>query len=348
MSEIVKLEHVAKIFRRGRLWGSREEIFALRDVTLSVIEGERISIVGESGSGKTTLARIIAGFEKPTHGVVYWFGKKVDELSRSEQTKLRAKIQYVHQDPYSSLNPSRTVYSILADPLRRHYDGDVNERVVELLKLVKLTPPEYFLNKYPYHLSGGMRQRLAIARALTASPNLIIADEPVSMIDMSLRVSVLDVFLDLNRRMNLATVMISHDIALAYYFTMNGGRLCVMYGGRILEEGESDKLITNPLHPYTRLLLLATPQHQREYAELRLNEMKKYFLPELRRIELMEGGSQACPYIARCPFAVDKCREGVELKKVEPRHYVACTRIDELPSWIPLPWFRPKVTTWTG
>jgi peptide/nickel transport system ATP-binding protein len=338
MSEIVKLENVSKVFRRGGIL-RKESIWAVKNASLTIALGSRIAVVGESGSGKTTLARIITGFEKPSEGYVYWFGKRVDELPKKDFEKLRKKIQYVHQDPYTSLNPVRTVYDTLADPLRKHGVDNVEEKVKELLRLVKITPPEYFFNKFPYHLSGGMRQRLAVARALTASPQLIVADEPISMVDMSLRVSVLDVLLGLNREVGLAVMMISHDIAAAYYFAREGGLLHVMYGGRIIECGPSEKVVSNPFHPYTRLLLLATPQHKRSFFQERISMMAKYASAKSGTALGAGGGVDACPYVARCPFAAPECESPIELKEIEAGHYVACKRVDALPEWTPPPWY---------
>jgi peptide/nickel transport system ATP-binding protein len=338
MSEIVKLENVSKVFRRGGIL-RKESIWAVKNASLTIALGSRIAVVGESGSGKTTLARIITGFEKPSEGYVYWFGKRVDELPKKDFEKLRKKIQYVHQDPYTSLNPVRTVYDTLADPLRKHGVDNVEEKVKELLRLVKITPPEYFFNKFPYHLSGGMRQRLAVARALTASPQLIVADEPISMVDMSLRVSVLDVLLGLNREVGLAVMMISHDIAAAYYFAREGGLLHVMYGGRIIECGPSEKVVSNPFHPYTRLLLLATPQHKRSFFQERISMMARYASAKSGTALGAGGGVDACPYVARCPFAAPECESPIELKEIEAGHYVACKRVDALPEWTPPPWY---------
>jgi peptide/nickel transport system ATP-binding protein len=338
MSEIVKLENVSKVFRRGGIL-RKESVWAVKNASLTIALGSRIAVVGESGSGKTTLARIITGFEKPSEGYVYWFGKRVDELPKKDFEKLREKIQYVHQDPYTSLNPVRTVYDTLADPLRKHGVDNVEEKVKELLRLVKITPPEYFFNKFPYHLSGGMRQRLAVARALTASPQLIVADEPISMVDMSLRVSVLDVLLGLNREVGLAVMMISHDIAAAYYFAREGGLLHVMYGGRIIECGPSEKVVSNPFHPYTRLLLLATPQHKRSFFQERISMMARYASAKSGTALGAGGGVDACPYVARCPFAAPECESPIELKEIEAGHYVACKRVDALPEWTPPPWY---------
>jgi peptide/nickel transport system ATP-binding protein len=338
MSEIVKLENVSKVFRRGGIL-RKESVWAVKNASLTIALGSRIAVVGESGSGKTTLARIITGFEKPSEGYVYWFGKRVDELPKKDFEKLREKIQYVHQDPYTSLNPVRTVYDTLADPLRKHGVDNVEEKVKELLRLVKITPPEYFFNKFPYHLSGGMRQRLAVARALTASPQLIVADEPISMVDMSLRVSVLDVLLGLNREVGLAVMMISHDIAAAYYFAREGGLLHVMYGGRIIECGPSEEVVSNPFHPYTRLLLLATPQHKRSFFQERISMMARYASAKSGTALGAGGGVDACPYVARCPFAAPECESPIELKEIEAGHYVACKRVDALPEWTPPPWY---------
>jgi len=332
--EIIRVENVRKVFTHGVF--RRSSVEALRGVSLALHEGERIAIIGESGSGKTTLARIMTGLEKPTSGTVYWFGKPIDKLPKREFKEMKLKIQYVYQDPYSSLNPAMKVRDILGDPLRRQGIRNVEEKIIELLRLVKVTPPEYFLDKYPYHLSGGMRQRIALARVLTADPKAIVADEPVSMIDMIIRRSLVDTLIELSIKLGLAIALISHDIALAYYFALDGF-MYVMYQGLIVEYGSAKQLLSNPLHPYTRLLIVASPQHKRDYREQRFEEMNKY-LKSSETSSTPKEREKGCPYAPKCPFASEKCFNNTpELIEFERGHFVRCINIDKLPSF-KVPW----------
>ncbi len=335
--EVVKLENVSKVFVHGLFRHS--SVVALRNINLNLDEKERISIIGESGSGKTTLARIMTGLEKPSSGRVYWLGKPIDEMSKKEFKETKLKIQYVYQDPYSSLNPAMKIKDILGDPLRKRGLRNIESKVVELLNLVKVTPPEYFMNKYPYHLSGGMRQRVAFARALTAEPKVIVADEPVSMIDMVLRKMLIDTLLELNSKLGISIALISHDIAIAYYFVRKGGQIYVMYRGFVVEQGSAEHIIGNPLHPYTRLLILAAPQHIKRYREWRFEEIGKYS-KFLEAVPPLRGGEEGCPYAPRCPFATDEClHKSIELDEIEPGHFVRCIHVDRMPSFR-VPWIQ--------
>ncbi|WP_222914574.1 ABC transporter ATP-binding protein [Dictyoglomus thermophilum] len=257
---VLELEGITKIFSRG--YFKKKYIIALENINLRINKQDRLAIIGESGMGKTTLARIACLLETPTQGKIKWFGKDISNVSRRELSYLRTRVQYVHQDPYASLHPSRTIYATLADPLSRNNNirgKELERRVEELLNLVGLTPPSYFLNKYPHHLSGGGRQRLAIARALTANPEVLVADEPISMIDMSLRATIIQILKILNKELGISIILILHDIGAARFFATNGGKIAVLYGGRIVEKGECDEIVNNPLHPYTRTLISASP-----------------------------------------------------------------------------------------
>ncbi|PMQ00812.1 MAG: dipeptide/oligopeptide/nickel ABC transporter ATP-binding protein [Dictyoglomus sp. NZ13-RE01] len=333
---VLELEGVTKIFTRG--YFNKKYIVALEGINLKINKQDRWAIIGESGMGKTTLARIASLLETPTKGKIKWFGRDLSNISKKELSYLRTKVQYVHQDPYASLHPSRNIYSTLADPLKKNNNirgKQIDNKVEELLNLVGLTPPSYFLNKYPHHLSGGGRQRLAIARALTANPEILIADEPISMIDMSLRATIIQLLKILNKELGLSIILILHDIGAARFFATNGGKLVILYGGRIVEKGECEEVINNPLHPYTRTLISATPISDPDLA-------KEKKIPELRSYEppKRELGKNSCPFSHACLYSQDIClREDPVLENVNEKHEVACFFWKDLPKWIP-PWIK--------
>ncbi|MFO7153337.1 MAG: ATP-binding cassette domain-containing protein [Caldicoprobacter oshimai] len=321
MHEAIKVSNVSKVFSRGYLRKSHKLV--LSGIDLKITEGDRLVIVGESGMGKTTLARIMADLEWPTEGQVLWFGQDIGRMSKKEKRLLRGSVQYVHQDPYSSLHPAKTIFNIVADPLRYAHglkSKDLRKRVKELMEMVGLTPAEYFFNKYPHHLSGGGRQRLAIARALTTEPRVIIADEPISMIDMSLRASIIKLFKDLNDQYNIAVVLVLHDIGAAKYFTYEKGEVAILYGGKIVEKGEGTKVLDNPLHPYTRVLINSSPVADPELARNRqVEQLRSYAVP------IRTPDSKGCPFAHACNYYIEKCLErDPQLVPVEQNHEIAC------------------------
>lgn len=333
-SPVISLKNVTKKFEKRKIFGKKFLFTALDDITLEIPRGERLSIIGESGSGKTTLARIAAGLEKPTSGNVFWFGKDISEISKGEFNKIRPKVQYIHQNPYTSLNHARTIFSILADPLKKHKNpNNLKEEVSRLLKMVGLVPPEYFFNKYPRHLSGGGMQRLAIARAMIPDPEVIFADEIVSMVDVSFRAAIVNLLNKLNKEMNVTIVMISHDIGVARYFSYGGGRIAVLCRGSMIEIAPAEELLGNPMHPYTRALILASPVTDPELAKMKAKLLLKYNKPEeVWETEIAE--IKGCKYAPLCPFATEECwKEKPRLRKVDGNHLVACHRVKELPEW---------------
>jgi len=246
--------------------GARREItrkhlvHAVDDVSLSLIPGQVVAVVGESGSGKTTVGRLLAQLDWPTSGEVLLSGRPAGHRGNRALRPYRRQVQIIFQDPFGSLNPIHSVGYHLGRPVRIHglADGDeaVREHVLGLLERVHLTPAAQFINKLPHELSGGQRQRVAIARALAVDPVVLIADEPVSMLDVSIRLSMLNLLAGLTKRDGLATLYITHDIASARYFA---DRVLVMYAGRVVEAGPAEAVTQNPAHPYTQLLLAAAP-----------------------------------------------------------------------------------------
>jgi ABC-type oligopeptide transport system ATPase subunit len=255
---LIALDGVTQVFSaRG------SHVRAVDDVSLSLDPGQVLCLVGESGSGKTTTARIAAGLTKPTSGVVRFDGADIHRLNGAGFTGFRRAVQYIHQDPYASLNPIRDVFGTISAPLRRHKlvrgRAQAWQRACELLTEVDLSPPEQFLTKFPHQLSGGQRQRVAVARALTLGPRLIIADEATSMLDVSIRVSLLNVLKRLRDDLGVGFMFITHDLAIAKYFGWHGHTM-VMHNGQVVESGPTPQIINHPEHEYTKALLEAVPE----------------------------------------------------------------------------------------
>ena len=248
----------------GRSFGSRKrKIWAVDNVSFQVIRGEILCLVGESGCGKTTTGKVVAGLYKPSAGEVLFEGRNIWEMEKKEFKRYRTAVQLIHQDPYASLNPMQTIYDIITAPLFRHNlvssRAHAWQRCIELFHIVGLTPPEDLLRKHPHELSGGQRQRVSVARALTVNPRFIVADEAVSMVDVSIRVSLLSMLGRLQEEFGVTFLFITHDLALAKYFAWEG-RIAVMYVGSMVEVADTPRLVNDPLHPYTQALLSAVPE----------------------------------------------------------------------------------------
>ncbi len=255
---LLEVRHLVKEFTgKKRLFGEATAVRAVNDVSFTIERGETFGLVGESGSGKTTTGRCILRLIEPTSGEVVFDGRDVLALSRTELRAARRQMQIVFQDPYSSLNPRMRAADIVEEPLIIHKLGsrvDRRQRVRELFELVGLNPDQ--LQRYPHEFSGGQRQRIGLARALALNPSLVIADEPVSALDVSVQAQVVNLLMDLQQRLKLTYLFIAHDLRLVEHIC---GRVAVMYLGRIVEMGETAKLFASPQHPYTRALLSAIP-----------------------------------------------------------------------------------------
>jgi peptide/nickel transport system ATP-binding protein len=314
---------VSKDFRIGR----GHTLHAVRDVSFSLYRGAVVALVGESGSGKSTAARLLAGQERLTSGTIRLDGKQVEVSSRGDFRRYKSKVQYVFQDPFSSLNPIHTIRYHLERPVKLHQgqDVEVGEEVVGLMEQVRLTPAKQFLAKYPHELSGGQRQRVSFARALAARPSVLLADEPVSMLDVSIRLEMLNLLDDLRKRFSLAMLYITHDIASARYFA---DEILVMYAGEIVERGPAEEVTQRPAHPYTQLLVASAPDPDNLGSTLRGGRRRGPGASG--RPQNMEGAApDGCPFHPRCSFADDLCRrEDPALTQLTDTRGAACWHLD--------------------
>ncbi len=304
---------------RPGLFGKPRYVKAVDDVSLSIDRGMTLAVVGESGSGKTTLGRTLIRLLRPFSGRILFDGVDVTNMDESELKKIgfRRRVSMIFQDPYSSLNPFHSVKFILEEPLIvQGFDrNEREERVYKALEEVKLTPPEDFINKYPHMLSGGQRQRVAIARAVITNPDFIVADEPVSMLDASIRVEILTILKNIQERHRMAFMYITHDISTAKYFSDS---MLIMYAGQFVEYGPFREVIKNPLHPYTQSLIEAIPDPD---PSNRLRERKVAPGEPPNLVNPPPG----CRFHPRCPFAMDICRrEEPPVVEARPGIYVKC------------------------
>ena len=260
MSEILKIESLIKIFEKKNLFSSNEEsIIAADSVSFSLNKGEILAIAGQSGSGKSTIAKLILRAIEPDSGKIFHNEKEIKNNS-DELKKFRMKCQMIYQDPYDSINPRMTISDIVSEPLEIHNLGTKNERkqrVIETLQRVKLEPAEEISKKYPHMLSGGQRQRVVIARAIVVKPEIIIADEPVSMLDVSIRAEILELMKEIQKENNISMIYITHDLATAKHFADN---ILILNSGQVMEFGTIEKVLSNPENPYTKALIAAVSE----------------------------------------------------------------------------------------
>lgn len=318
---LVEIKNVKKYFElplgllRTILRHEKEVVHAVDDVTLDIYKGETLGLVGESGSGKTTLLRCIARIYDPSTGSILHEGKDILKLSKKDLRSERRKFQVVFQDPYSSLNPRMTVKQVLMEILSVHNlrpEAERMDRVNELLSLVGLTSDA--LHRLPANFSGGQRQRIGIAKALAMEPRLLLADEPVSALDVSIQAQVINLLLDLKKKLDLTMLFVTHDLRVVRHVS---DRIAVMYLGKIMEVGPTKELFNNPMHPYTRALLAAAPELDPEDRTERPALLGDPPSP----IRIPPG----CRFHPRCPLAIDSCKvDQPELVDVGHRHMAAC------------------------
>ena len=313
------------LFSKGEL-----NVKAVDDVSFNLQKGEIFALAGESGSGKTTLGKVLLRLVTSTSGRIFFLGRDITELSDSEMKPLRREMQIVFQDPFESLDPRMIIKEIIAEPLRvqgtletdahgrtktrKIGEQEIEERVKKMLSEVELVPPEEFLYRFPHEMSGGQRQRVAVARAFVLNPSFIVADEPVSMLDVSIRAEIVNLMVDLVKKSEASIVFISHDLALAKHIS---DRIAVLYLGKMMELGSAENLVDMPLHPYTQALISAVPVPD----------------PESKRTKDVISGEipspvdppSGCRFHTRCPYAHERCTiEEPALVEVEKSHFVAC------------------------
>ncbi|WP_307395559.1 ABC transporter ATP-binding protein [Bacillus horti] len=313
--DVVSLEKKFPVYGAfGKLFGSKGQVHAVTDVSFSLYEGETYGLVGESGSGKSTTGRALLGLSPATSGEVRYRGQDITHLSERELRSIRKEIQFVFQDPYASLNPRKRIGDILREPLDIHQIGSSSERieqVYQMLKTVGLQPEHAY--RYSHEFSGGQRQRLGLARALILNPQILICDEPVSALDVSIQSQILNMLKRLQREFQLTMLFITHDISVVRHIS---DRIGIMYLGRIVEEAHTDELFANPLHPYTKALLSSVPNLSRRMRE---RIVLKGEIPS--PLEPPSG----CVFRTRCPIATEQCAQEIpKLREIRSGHKTAC------------------------
>ncbi|MFQ5593690.1 MAG: ABC transporter ATP-binding protein [Anaerolineae bacterium] len=327
---LVNIKNLSKLYPVGEGVFRRTDayIHAVSNLNLQIRYGESVGLVGESGCGKTTTGKLLTRLIEPTEGSIELDTSEgpvdIARLRGRAMKRFRSRVQMIFQDPYESMNPRLTIYDTVAEPLDVQGIGTIAERegrVADLLEMVGLTPASSFLFRYPHELSGGQRQRVAIARALVINPDFVVADEPTSMLDVSVRTGVMHLMQELADRLEVTYLYITHDLAVARYMC---DRIAVMYNGKVVEIGETEEVLHNPRHPYTKALLSAVPvpnpSYKREPAEIK-GRVTKPINPIPR-----------CRFYDRCPLADDYCEahDHPPLEESTPDHYVACYHSDQV------------------
>ena len=324
MTPLLEFKNVTKVYTRGLL--SRSSTTALANVSLK-LEAEQptiLTVAGESGSGKTTMAMLLLGFIEPTSGEIHYRGRNISRLAGDDRLTFRREVQAVFQDPFAVFNPFYTVDHLLSIPIDRFKlaksKSEARDKMADALNAVGLQPGE-ILGRFPHQLSGGQRQRINVARALMLRPRLLVADEPVSMVDASLRANILETLRNLQKDYGVSIIYITHDLTTAYHITKS---IIVLYRGAVMEAGDVDTVIKQPQHPYTQLLIdsIPWPDVNRRWGatEIRAKES-----------ELSDHGA-GCKFYARCPFAMDKCRTPPPLFQLSDFQAAACYLYDTKPA----------------
>lgn len=316
LSYILQVENLKKYFIKKSVFRSKSStVRAVDNVSFEVKKGEVFVLAGESGSGKTTIAKLILNSIQPDNGKIIFQSQEITNEQKSIN-KIRMQCQMIHQDPYDSINPRMKILDIIAEPLEIHNFGtkkEIEARVLQVLKEVRLEPAENIVNKYPHMLSGGQRQRIVLARALALKPKILIADEPVSMLDVSIRAEMLELMEDLKKKYEITFIYITHDLATAKYF---GDKIAILYLGQIVEEGPIKEVLLNPKHPYTQALIDAisepNPDNLHNDKKIRIKEPDDSIKPY-----------QGCRFRSRCPYAIEKCKDEPKLESKLGRK-VAC------------------------
>ena len=316
--KILEVKHLKKYFplKKGKFKECDPCVKAVDDITFDLYEGETLGLVGESGCGKSTLGRTIIRLYEPTSGEVIFEGEDVAKKSRKEMRALREEMQFIFQDPYSSLNPRMTVFNILAEPLIAHgkfkRGPELDAYVKNLMDRCGL--PSYYCYRYPHQFSGGQRQRIGIARSLALDPSFIICDEPVSALDVSIQSQIINLMKDMQEEKNISYIFISHDLSVVKHIS---DRVGVMYLGSMMELADKNEIYSNPQHPYTRALIGAIPLPD----PTKRKEMQVIQGEIPSNVNIPKG----CKFNPRCPFAKDICREQEPAtKEVKPNHFVKC------------------------
>lgn len=322
---LIQVENMKKYYpvKGGIITHTLGHVKAVDGVSFSIMQGEILGLVGESGSGKSTVGRQLVGLEKPTEGTIYYKGRNLSDMKKAEMQDIRTKLQMVFQDPYSSLNPRKHIYEILAQPMLYHKistKGTVEKDILKILDMVGL--PRNVLGRYPHEFSGGQRQRIGIAKALSLNPEFIVCDEPVSALDVSIQAQILNLLKSLQKELNLTLLFVGHGLGAVNYVS---DRIAVMYLGKIVEIGEAKEIFNHPVHPYTQALIDAVPVPDPDG-----NDKERGLLQG--DIGSSTKPPSGCRFHTRCPHAKESCSlEEPKMQEVMIRaaegHYAACPRI---------------------
>jgi peptide/nickel transport system ATP-binding protein len=321
MADLLELRNVSKVYQRGLI--NPQATVALQDISLTLKEEEPtiLTVAGESGSGKTTLAMLLLGFITATTGEIIYRGKNITALEGKDRLAYRREVQAVFQDPFAVFNPFYTVDHLLTVPIRRFKlaksRAEARSRMDEALTAVGLRP-EDVLGRFPHQLSGGQRQRINVARALLLRPRLLIADEPVSMVDASLRANILETLRNLQRDYGVSIIYITHDLTTAFHIAKS---IIVLYRGGVMEAGDVDSVIKQPQHPYTKLLVDSIPWPNLE---------QRWGAQPIKARD-GSGGGTGCRFISRCPFAMEVCKTAPPLFRIDDHHTAACYLYEKQP-----------------